>query len=268
MRWLLVNKGEMTQSAYLVLGTSSMVLMMLIVILFINLFQRKLSAKANAYAEIEKLMHKQELQTAYALIEGQEIERKRLAGELHDNIGGILATLRIYSDLTLEKSEITEIQRLNSKISGLTESLSNEVRKLSHELDLRTLSGFGFKVAINQLCEAITGSGKLIVVSVIELQKPINEVISLNLYRIIQELFTNTLKHAMAKEARLELTLVDNEITVIYDDNGRGFDTNDSNLSGMGLNNIRSRISHINGKLTIDSSSRGTTYIIELQDHE
>jgi signal transduction histidine kinase len=257
----------MTQQAYLILGTSAMVLMMFAIILFFYLFQRKLASKAKAYAEIEKLMQKQELQSAYSLIEGQEHERQRIAAELHDNIGGLLATLKIYSDLSLEKTEMQEVKRLNTKINGLSENLSQEVRKLSHELDLRTLSGFGFKIAISQLCEAITESGRLEVIPIIELQKPINENISLNLYRIIQELFTNTLKHALATKARLEVALIENEITIIYEDNGKGFDTNNS-LSGMGLKNIHSRVNLINGKLTIDSSSRGTTFIIELNDHE
>ncbi|WP_439697024.1 hypothetical protein ACFGVS_00680 [Mucilaginibacter sp. AW1-7] len=65
------------------------------------------------------------------------------------------------------------------------------------------------------------GAGKLKVTAVIELQKPINELISSNLYRIIQEFSTNTLKHAMARQARIELSLIDNEIPVIYEDNGK-----------------------------------------------
>src|SRR5471030_1645898 len=147
MLWILANWKEMSQAVYLVFGTSAMILMMFAIILFLYLFQKKLAAKQRAYAEIEKLMNKQELRSAYALIEGQEQERKRIAAELHDNIGGLLATLKIYSDLTLEKSQLPEIERLNHKINDLSDNLGQEVRKLSHELDLRTLSGFGFKVA-------------------------------------------------------------------------------------------------------------------------
>ncbi len=258
----------MNDSVYLIIGTSLMVLMMFTIILFLYLFQRKLAAKAAAYTEIEKLMQKEELKSAYALIEGQEQERKRIAEELHDNIGGLLATLKIYSDLSLEKSDKNEIQSLNHKINQIGENLSLEVRKLSHQLDLRTLSGFGLKVALQQLAEAINDSGKLDVAAIIEMQRPINETISLNLYRIIQELFTNTLKHAGATRARIEITLIDDEITMIYEDNGKGFEIESVKLNGMGLNNINSRASLINAKMTIDSSSRGTTYIIEVLDHE
>jgi two-component system NarL family sensor kinase len=254
----------MNDAIYLTLGTTAMVLMMFTIIVFIYLFQRKLAVKAKAYLEIEKLMQQQELQSAYTLLEGQELERQRIAAELHDNIGGLLATLKIYSDLTIEKSGMDDVQRLNLKINTISENLSQEVRKLSHQLDLKALSGFGLKVAVEHLAEAISDSGKLTVLAVIDVQRPINETVSLNLYRIVQELFTNTLKHAMATQSRIEITLIDQDITLIYEDNGKGFDSEKLSLTGMGQKNILSRVNLIGGKLTIDSSARGTTYIIEL----
>jgi len=254
----------MNNAIYLILGTSVMVLMMFAICLFLYLFQRNLAAKAKAYDEIEKLVQKQELHSAYALIEGQEQERQRIAEELHDNIGGLLATLKIYSDLTLEKKNSTDVHRLNQRINIISENLGQEVRKLSHQLDLKTLSGFGFRAAMQQLCEAINESAKLTVLSVIDLQQPIGEITALNLYRIIQELLTNTLKHALATHVRLEVTQIDYDITVIYEDNGKGFDKEVAGMNGMGTKNINSRINLMKGKLTLDSTNRGTTYIIEL----
>ncbi len=252
----------MSQEAYLILGTSSMVVMMMAIIWFVYIYQRKLAARAKAYAEIEKLMQEQALQSAYSVIEGQDLERKRIAAELHDNIGSLLATLKIYSDLSISNPE--EGERLNGKINTLSEQLSNEVRKLSHKLDFRTLSGFGFPVAVAQLCEAISVSGKLNATSFIDLQKKLNDTVSLNLYRIIQELFTNTLKHADASKARVEVTAIDNELTLIYEDNGKGFNVQQA-TAGMGMQNIQQRAHLINGRLTFDSGERGTTCIIELE---
>ncbi|WP_131539149.1 sensor histidine kinase [Pedobacter nototheniae] len=253
----------MSELIYLILGTSSMVLMMIAIIYFVYIYQRKLSVKANAYREIEKLMQQQELQSVYSLIEAQERERKRIAEELHDNVGGLLATLKIYSDLAVAKEDFEEIKTLNNKINVLTENLGDEIRKLSHALDLRTLSGFGLKVAVEQLCEAISDSGKIKVTAIVDLAQPIAEGISIQLYRIIQELFTNTLKHAMATEVRLEISLIEKEITLIYEDNGKGFEMNNVS-NGMGISNINSRVGYVNGKLTFDSTSNGTTYILEL----
>lgn len=253
----------LADSGYLILGTSAMMLMMLLIITFALLFQRKLARKAKEFQEIEKLMQRQELQSAYFVIEGQEQERKRIAAELHDNIGGLLATLKIYSDLSLKQNDQHEIERLNGKINEIGTTLGLEVRKLSHELDLRTLSGFGLKVALQHLCEAITESGKITVTPVIDITTPVDEGLSLQLYRISQELFTNTLKHAEATRIRIEVTQIDNEVTLIYEDNGRGFDTQTAK-AGMGLQNIQSRVNKINGRLTLDSSANGTTCIIEV----
>ncbi len=258
----------MSQIAYFVLGTSTMVLMILAIIWFVYNYQRKLEQKAREYANIEQLMQRQELQSAYAVIQGQEAERKRIAGELHDNIGGLLATLKIYSDLNMVKEDLSDIRRLNVKINELTDQLGQEVRKLSHELDLRTLSGFGITVALRQLCETISGSGKLQCTALIELPSPIGDQVALNIYRIVQELITNTLKHAGATKARVEVSLIDGEITIIYEDDGQGFDVATMQSGGMGLQNIRRRAALINGRLTIDSSERGTTCILEVKNDE
>lgn len=256
----------MSDTLYLLLGTSSMVLMMMAIIWFLYAFQRKLADKAKAYKEIEQLMQKQELQSVYAIIDGQEQERKRIAAELHDNVGSILATLKIYSDLSITNQNPHDIKRLNDKINTLTESLSLEVRKLSHKLDLGALAGFGLKAAVLQLCEAINDSGKLIVDAIIDPVITVNEEISIQLYRIIQELFTNTLKHAQASQVRIEITSIGEDITLIYEDNGKGMETD--NPSGLGIRNIHLRVSRINGKLTCDSSTNGTTYILELGNYE
>jgi len=253
----------MSEAVYFVLGTCSMVAMMLTIIVFVQRFQKKLAARNKAYLEIEKLVNQQEMRSAYSLLEGQEIERKRIAAELHDNIGGLVATLKIYSDLTLVPAEQQEINRLNVKINQLSENLSQEVRKLSHELDLRTLSGFGLKLAVEHLAEAVTDSGKLKVLTVINLSTVIDDQVSLNLYRIVQELVTNTMKHAHATTSRIEITAVDNEHTLIYEDNGKGFDQDAASIHGIGLKNIRSRCELIKSKLTIESSPRGCTFIIE-----
>lgn len=242
-----------------------MLLMMIAIIAFAFLFQRKLARKAKEYREIEKLLENQELQSAYFLIEGQEQERKRIAAELHDNIGSLLATLKIYSDLVIHEETAHDTKRLNEKINLISEQLSNEIRKLSHELDLRTLSGFGLKIAVEQLCEAINDSGKIKVDSFLEISTPLSDEISLHVYRIIQELFTNTLKHAEASKVRIEITLIKGEMAVIFEDNGKGFKQS-TPKTGMGLQNISTRANHIRGKLTIDSSSNGTVFILELSN--
>lgn len=248
----------------LVLGTSSMLLMLFAIIFLAFLFQRKLIKKQSDFREIEKLLEKQELKSAYLLIEGQDQERKKIASEIHDNIGNLLATLKIFSDLSLQKEQNQELKKLNLKINQIAETVSNEIRKISHSLDTGTVQNFGFKAAIEQLQEAIQTSGKLDLSLHVEMENQLSRETSINLYRIIQEMITNTLKHSKATKARLEITELNSEIIAIYEDNGIGFEPVDSQKSGIGLQNIKSRIDHLEGELKINSTKSGSTFIIEI----
>lgn len=234
-----------------------------VIILFAYFIQQKLIRKERAYRDIEKLLQKQELLSAYALIEGQDQERKRIAAEVHDNVGSLLATLKIYHDLVINQELDPETQRLSGKIDQIITQVTTEIRKISHSLDSGTLQQFGLKAAIEQLCEAIRNSGKITIDLVIDLHGVIDAEHALHIYRITQELFTNTLKHARATKIRYEITFVDGEISIIHEDNGVGFNHTQIR-EGMGLQNIRSRVSKLNGDLKIHSSHTGSTFIIEI----
>jgi hypothetical protein len=249
----------------LVLGTASMLLMVVAIIGFAFFFQRKLINKERAYRDIEKLLQKQELQSAYSLIQGQDDERKRIASEVHDNLGSMLATAKIYSGLTLKEQSTDEVNRLNRELNELILKLTVEVRKISHSLYANTLKNFGLAAAIEQLCQAISNSSKINVVSIIDVNQTPGGEPMLHIYRIVQELFTNTLKHAQATAVRFEITQINGgEITIIYEDDGIGFDVQAAHTSSMGLQNIRSRVQRLHGEIKIDSSSRGSTFIIEI----
>lgn len=251
----------------LVLGTSSMLLMFAAIIFLAFLFQRKLNKKQQEFREIEKLLEKQELKSAYLLIEGQDQERRRIAAEIHDNVGNLLATLKIFSDLVLLKEQDPELKRLNRKINEITETVTVEIRKISHSLDTGTIQNFGLKPAIDQLSEALQSSGKLEFFTQIDSEISLSKNTAMHLYRIIQELITNTLKHSKATKARLEITQVENEISAIFEDNGIGFDVSSTANSGIGLQNIQSRINHLQGELTIHSTDKGSTFIMEIPNY-
>lgn len=249
----------------LITGSIGMLLLTVAIVFFIYLFQRKILKKQIAYREIESLLKKQELQSAYALIQGQEQERKRIAEDLHDSIGGLLATLRMYSDLLQEKEITTELKDLTSKISELSELAAEETRRISHDLGSGILMHFGLATSLQQLCEVIQKSHHLEIQTTLDIQNEPDSTLSVNMYRIVQELFTNTLKHAHATKVRLEITEIENEyLTIIFEDNGSGFDV-DSWSDGMGIQNIKTRAERFQGTVTIDSNvERGTTVIIEI----
>ncbi|MDJ1499852.1 sensor histidine kinase [Xanthocytophaga agilis] len=282
----MAQQTNVTDLLILIIGTLTTVLTVSGVIFFAFIFQRKLYRKQAEFREIEKLLKKAELQSAYALIEGRESERKRIAEDLHDNLGSLLATLKIYID-TLQNQEIKHEEKqlhaseksdiysisfykdnrttLIQKIHSLVEAAARETRKISHDLDSGLLQYGGFQAAIEQLVEAITNSQKLIIETVIDITDPLDDELSLNIYRIIQELFANTLKHAHATKARIEITQIPKEyISIIFEDNGKGF-INRQVKKGIGLQHIYSRTERFQGHVTIDSSPEfGSTFIIEI----
>ncbi len=255
----------LTDILILVIGTLTTFMTVSAVIFFAFIFQRKLYHKQEEFREIEKLLKKEELKSAYALIEGREAERKQIAEDLHDNLGSLLSTLRIYADTLLSQTNQLEKERLINKICQMTEMASQETRRISHTLDSGTLRYGGLTVAVEQLAEAISDSRKLDVETFMDVSQPIHSELNLNIYRVIQELFANTLKHAAASKVRLEITQIPSEyISIIFEDNGKGFDMRTAK-KGIGLQHIYSRVERFQGQVTVDSRENiGTTFIIEL----
>ncbi len=225
--------------------------------------QRRKAAKIASDKAIQDLLQNQEVQTTYAILEGQDKERKRVAAELHDSLGSILVTLNMYAD-TLQSNDKSE-NDLVRKISETAQLANEETRKISHSLDSGMLKHFGLEAAIKQLSEAVSTSRKIEFLSTILLQAAITTETSLEIYRIIQELVNNSLKHSHCTTIRLELNSIEDNLNLIYEDNGIGFLQSEI-TPGMGLRNIENRVSKLNGDLTIDSSpNKGSTFIIEIQ---
>ena len=230
---------------------------------FIYLYQRKLIKRKLENQEILDLLQQQEMKTTYALLEGQDKERKRIASELHDNLGSILVTLNMYADSLTSKSKPEQVLDIANRISDTSKKANEEVRKISHSLDSGLLKHFGLKTAITQLMEAIELSKKIKVQLNIQLEEDLSNELGLQVYRMIQELVNNSLKHSNCAKINLDIQ-VNGEITIIYEDNGVGFDLKKVER-GMGLNNIQQRVEKLSGELKIDSlPNRGSTFIIEL----
>lgn len=252
----------MNNELILIAGTAGMLLLALGVVLFIYLYQRKLIKRKVDYQKIKDLLKEQELKSAYVLMEGQDMERKRIAQELHDNLGSIFATLLMYIDIAVNAKEQDKKESLIVKIRALTTKASEETRQLSHELDVGPLEQFGLKQALIDLVHAIEGAESIRIHHHIQLNAGLSAVTTFNVYRIIQELVTNTLKHANATEIHLDLNQISQEyISIIYSDNGQGMTS--TVAFGMGLKNIESRVEKLEGEYTI-ASDRGFHMTIEL----
>jgi signal transduction histidine kinase len=210
--------------------------------------------------KVDKLLKDQELIGLDAMLEGQEKERQRIAQDIHDNLGGKLSTLKLY----LEDIESTNPEAFE-KINLLLDDTYNDVRNIAHEKQSSALIDKGLIPAVQLVANRIKGSKKLgINVNNIDFNSRIQNFKELQLFRIIQELLTNTIKHAKAKQVNIQFSEDENQLSLIYEDDGIGFNPNTSKR-GLGLTNIEQRVTKINGNYALDTSAgNGTTVIINV----
>lgn len=218
--------------------------------------------------KIEKLLSDQELKSINAMMEGQDKERKRIAQDLHDRLGSMLSTVKHH--FSAMESKITElrdqnIEQYNTAITLLDDAV-REVRHISHDMLSGTLVKFGLAAALEDLKNSIEVPGKLTVeLNVFGLDHRLENEVEIAVYRIIQELVGNSLKHAKASEMSIQLTLSDDNLNVMVEDNGRGFDAQNITSDGIGLQNIYERIKRQNGTYHLDTAiGRGTTFVFDI----
>ncbi len=223
--------------------------------------------KAMGLEKIQRLEEEKKLMTAKMLLEGQEEERKRIARELHDGLGVLLSATKM--QFTTIKNISPENGHIIDRATQLLEQATGDVRKISHNMMPGLLTKLGLYEAVEDLFENLNDADNIHAAFEItgeDIRLPENNEIML--YRVIQEMVNNTLKHAEASEIKLIINVIPDRMDLIYFDNGKGFDMvqvfrNDADT--LGLKSIRSRIGFLNGKIDIDSRpGRGTRFAIEI----
>ncbi|GAB2811777.1 sensor histidine kinase [Ferruginibacter profundus] len=201
--------------------------------------------------ETEKLAKQKEITAA--VISAQEEERQELGSELHDNINQVLAGSLLY--LGLAKKDLKDEHAYLTEAELLVSSAIDEIRKLSHSLIPPSLTQSEFLEALSNIIQATEkSSGIMICLQAGGFDESMaSDKMKLNIYRIIQEQFTNILKHAQAEKIMVHLTREDEKTILSVKDDGKGFDTAKKS-GGVGLMNIRTRASLFNGEVTIISS--------------
>ncbi|MGP1992585.1 tetratricopeptide repeat-containing sensor histidine kinase [Zobellia laminariae] len=211
--------------------------------------------------KVTALKQEQELNLIKASIEGQDEERKRIAQELHDSIGGNLAGIK------LQVSTMTGDSDKWKAINSQLDETYQLVRDISHTLIPKKFKQHAFSDLIREYIASISSSGKIKIGFYPHPEMDINaldEKVQMELFKVIQELMTNTLKHAEASNVDIHLSLLNKELSLLFEDNGQGFDVSKIK-EGIGFENIRSRIKELNGKFHIDSSkNRGCVISIEI----
>ena len=215
----------------------------------------QLDMKSN---ELNEMMSQQEAASLSAMLKGQEEERERIAKDLHDRLGGTLAALKLGMRRPENKVEKEELDMLDGAVV--------EVRNIAHNLSAGVMEKAGLRVALMELKKMIERSGAIqFDVFVQSNLSEIGQEAALELYRIVQELTNNTIKHANATSISVQATMTKANFNLIFEDNGDGFTQNEIS-EGMGMRNMRARAEKINGSFHLDSSpGRGTIAIIEIE---
>jgi signal transduction histidine kinase len=218
---------------------------------------------------IQELENEKQLMAAEAVLKGEEQERTRIAKDLHDGLGGMLSGLQ-HSFNTMKGNLIMTPENHQAFERGMDmlDSSIKEMRRVAHNMMPEALVRFGLDTSLKDFCNDINQSGTLH----IEYQSlgmentELEQSISITIYRIVQELINNILKHANASTAIVQLIRTAGKLTVTVEDNGQGFDTAILNSSkGIGWMNIRNRVNFLKGTLDITSrKDEGTSVQIEL----
>ena len=209
-------------------------------------------------SEIKKVKIEQNLSVANAVIEGQENERRRVAKELHDGIGGRIAAISYKVSSTENNFELkTELDKT-----------LNELRQISRNLMPESLLKTSLKTSLKDLCNMYVHENQNVFLQVLDVNEDIENSIKLNIYRIIQELLSNATKYAKAKEIIVQVSQNEDIIYITVEDNGIGFEIEKQHF-GLGLTNIKNRVAYLNGNLEIDSvPNQGTSINIQVSIHK
>jgi signal transduction histidine kinase len=251
--------------------------LLLLVILFIlqRYFKMKRESDRKLFEKTEQLnqqktlelMKELEMSSFKSFIEGQEKERTRIAGDLHDRLGSLLSTVRLHFDsLDDALSENPEAKQSHEFALKLLDSSVQEVRAVSRNLTKGVLTQFGLIAAVENMRDAINAAGKIqMEVLSSGVTSRLNPNVEINLFRVIQELITNVIRHAQTNEVFVQFNGAGNHFGVIVEDHGIGFDKNNIESNGIGMSNLKSRIQAVGGSFDIDSIiGQGTTIIIDV----
>jgi two-component system NarL family sensor kinase len=220
------------------------------------------SQKTKAAILLEK--QNREIAKLEALIDGEENERRRIAQELHDGLNGDLSAIK-YRLSTLEESGLSPIDSENlSKVINMIDESCAQVRSISHNLMPASIVDYGLLETIREFCSKMNAS-QAIKIDFQSFGNPIelSQKSETAIYRIIQELVTNILKHSKATEAMIQFNYREDELFITVEDNGIGFDKN-AISTGIGHKNIKTRINFLNAQLDVQSSSAGTSFTISI----
>jgi signal transduction histidine kinase/ligand-binding sensor domain-containing protein len=225
------------------------------------------------HRRVGKLESANRLQEEFSrrLINSNESERRRIAGELHDSIGQSLAMIKNRAVLSAESATDENLRRQLELITDQTTQTIGEVREISYALRPYLLDNLGLTKAVRSLLNKVAGTSGLAIQSELDdVDAIFDDDAEMSIYRIIQESLSNVLKHAEASTVQVFLKTSGRNLTVLVSDDGKGFDPNKAEITeadkgGFGLLGISERVKMLGGTQEIESPpGKGTTILIKI----
>lgn len=252
--------AKQAQQKTLIISFVALLLFILALAFYIN-YKRKIKAHKQLQQE-EKLRFK-------AVIEAEEKERIRIAKELHDGLGQLLSTAKL-NVASLEGNVDKEDEFLVKNASDLIDNAVSEVRSISHNMMPIALTQLGLISAVKELIGKMNDSGLLNVQFESNIENRLNSSIEIAIYRVVQEILNNIIKHAQAKEIKIQLKIENQRLKLQISDDGVGFNTNEIDKSkGIGWKSVFSRIAMLNGNIDVNSSQeKGTNLLVSIPVNE
>jgi two-component system, NarL family, sensor kinase len=254
---------------YILIGSVT-ALLVLFFLAYRNVRHRQQLAKQQDELQqqhIRELEKDKQLVAVDSMLKGQEEERSRLAKDLHDGLGGLLSGVKFSLSNMKDNLIITpENMAVFERSLDMIDTSIKELRRVAHNMMPEMLTKFGLDEALKEYCNTINAT-KLITVKYQShgMETRMEKSTEIIVYRIIQELLNNILKHATANEAMVQLIREEKRLNVVVEDNGKGFEAAlPENNKGAGLASIRSRVEYLKGQLDIHSEQgKGTLVNIE-----
>ncbi|HVS94253.1 MAG TPA: GAF domain-containing sensor histidine kinase [Mucilaginibacter sp.] len=235
---------------------------------FNNALGRKIEEQTNKLGELmlaQKQLEEQKQQEIFrAVLDTQEAERKRMAESLHNSLGQILYGVKL-SLGQLYKANLTDNEKDNlKKTDKLLNDAILESRRISHQLMPVTLEDFGLKIAVEDICRQLSQDVKF-KFRFKGLIRRLDKYVEIAVYRIIQELMMNIVKHSAASQSLVAVEVKKSQLLLLVQDNGKGFSPGAEKTDGIGLKTIRNKVSLLNGDINIVSMpGKGTVININL----
>lgn len=263
---ILLQEAQLRQKNtlnYILIG-STIALLIILVLSYRNYRHKKMLQQRR----ISELETEKKLTATEAIIKGEEQERARLAKDLHDGLGGMLSGIRhslsnIRGNLVMTEQNM---QAFEHSLVMLDSSIS-EMRRVAHNMMPESLLKFGLDLALKDFCSQVSQSGALKVSyqSIGLSDRPVEQSLAITVYRVVQELLSNSIRHAAAKQAIVQVAREGDQLLVTVEDDGKGMDAASLRSSkGIGWKNITSRLDYHNAKLDLQTSpGKGTSVNIE-----